>query len=143
MWFSRGNHACHEWTLTPPDIALNFLALPLNTSKNASWPGCSFSSGLSSGGSCQVKWDCSGKAAGIHSVNRDLLLFVSQRLGLPSSVWERNHRSVAPVEKGRKASHFFSAPLASRKCSGLKLSGCSKYCGSWRTELRMGYTSVF
>uniref|UniRef100_A0A0V1KIK1 Uncharacterized protein n=1 Tax=Trichinella nativa TaxID=6335 RepID=A0A0V1KIK1_9BILA len=65
------------------------------------------------------------------------------RLGLPSSVWETNHRSVSPVEKGRKASLFFSAPLASRKWSGLKLSGCSKYCGSWRAELRMGYTSVF
>jgi hypothetical protein len=83
------------------------------------------------------------KADGRNSVNRDLLPFVSQRVGLPSSVWERNNRSVSPVEKGRKASLFFSAPLASRKWSGLKLSGCSKYCGSCRAELRMGYTSVF
>ena len=61
-------------------------------------------------------------AAGIDLVNRDLLLFVTQRVGLPSVVWGRNHRSVSPVEKGRKASLFFSAPLASRKCSGLKVS---------------------
>ena len=63
-----------------------------------------------------------GKAAGTDSVTWNLLLFVSQRVSPPSGVWKRNHKTVSPVEKGMKASFFFGAPLASRKCSGLKVS---------------------
>ena len=86
--------------------------------------------------SSQVEWG--------PSWNRlNLVLTVSWRVSLPSSVGKRKHRSVSPIEKGINASVFFRAPLASRKWSGLKASGCSKYRGSWRAELRMGYTSVF
>jgi hypothetical protein len=73
-----------------------------------------------------------------YPINKDLLLSVSRRGGdLPSGVWESDRGSSLPMENGIKASFFLNAPLASRKCSGLKSSGFSKYCGSWRAEVRM------
>ena len=45
-----------------------------------------------------------------------------------------------PMENGMKTSGFLKLPCASRKWPGEKVFGFSKWRGSWRAELKTGYT---
>lgn len=67
---------------------------------------------------------------------------VTQRGGGEQELSKGEEGPSLPRENGIKAPCVLKLPSASRKWPGWKASGFSKWHGSWRTELRMGYTVV-